>query len=235
MEEKIKMSKRTKNLIGQRFGRWVVLEFAGYKNNKAHWFCKCDCGKEKIVCGKNLTLGKTKSCGCLHNEQLVEYFTKHGARSKEKDKTERLYFTWKNMKSRCFNSSSKYYHRYGGRGINICDEWKNSYVAFKEWAISSGYSEKLTIERIDNNGIYCPENCRWATVKEQSRNRSTNIFLEYKGKTYILKDLATALGVDRKKLKRRIDNGMTVEQAISDIKAKEFEERLKEITEDDGE
>lgn len=132
MEQKIKMLKRTKDLTNQRFGKWVVLEFAGYKNKKAMWYCQCDCGTKKIVCAKNLKNGKTNSCGCLHNELLVEHFTKHGFRSKENEKTERLYFTWKNMKSRCNDKNNKAYNRYGGRGIKLCDEWQNSYISFRE-------------------------------------------------------------------------------------------------------
>lgn len=212
MEEKIKMSKRTKNLVGEKFGRWVVLEFAGYKNKKAHWLCKCDCGKEKIVCGKNLILGKTKSCGCLHNEQIVEYFTKHGDRSLKN--TTRLYTIWKNMRSRCCNSNNPKFNRYGGRGIKICDEWYNSYSCFRDWALSNGYLENLTIDRINNDGNYEPSNCRWATTKEQSRNRSTNVFLEHNGQIFVQKDFAKIIGIDRHTLSKKINEGMSVEEII---------------------
>lgn len=216
--EKVFMKPATKDLTGMKFGRWTVLEFAGYKNygtkTRAFWHCKCDCGKEKDVVGHNLIEGKTQSCGCLHNELLVKHFTKHGAR-KTKEKTERLYFTWKNMRARCLDTSNRHYSYYGGRGIAVCDEWKNSYSSFRKWALENGYNESLTIDRIDVNGNYEPSNCRWATRQEQARNKRTNIFIEYNGEKYVLNDLAQMVGVNRKTLKRRIDKGLSVQEAIN--------------------
>lgn len=212
------MQKNTVDLTGMRFGRLYIKEFAGYKNRRAVWLCRCDCGNEKIIIGKNILNGKSQSCGCLRIDQTVERFTKHGLRSQNNDQTEKLYGVWKSMKARCYNKNQTEYNRYGGRGITVCDEWREDYSAFREWSFSNGYKEGLTIDRIDNDGNYCPNNCRWITQTEQCRNKSTNVFLEYNGTVYILKDLADMVGVDRKKLKRRIDKGMTIEEAINDIK-----------------
>ena len=119
------------------------------------------------------------------------------------------------MRARCLDTSNSHYNYYGGRGIAVCDEWKNSYSSFRKWALENGYNESLTIDRIDVNGNYEPSNCRWATRQEQARNKRTNIFIEYNGEKYVLNDLAQMVGVNRKTLKRRIDKGFSVEEAIN--------------------
>ena len=207
---KQEMLNRTKDLTGKRFGRLKILSFAGYQKNKATWLCECDCGNKKVIIGKNITNGKSLSCGCIQRELLIKNFTKHGASSKK----ERLYVIWKNMKSRCFNSSNPSYDRYGGRGITVCEDWKNNYISFRDWAINNGYKDDLTIDRIDNNGNYEPTNCRWATIKEQSRNRNTNVFVEYNGKIFVVKDFAKIIGIDRHTLSKKINEGVSVEEII---------------------
>lgn len=127
----------------------------------------------------------------------------------------RIYNTYHSMKQRCYNPSHKSYHNYGGRGIKVCEEWLNDFQAFYDWSMSHGYSDDLTIDRKDNNGNYCPENCRWATYKEQSNNVRTNHIITYKDETHTLKEWSEILNINHNTLYRRI-NGMkwSIERAF---------------------
>lgn len=167
-------SMKTKDMLGQRFGKLTVIAFAGVdENNKAEWKCRCDCGNEVIVTGGNLRSGNTTSCGCVHKKQLSErnskLLTTHGM-----SKT-RLYTIWTDMKQRCGNPNDKYYYLYGGRGISVCSEWKSNFKSFAEWALANGYQDNLSIDRIDNDKGYCSDNCRWATAKEQANNKRKKV------------------------------------------------------------
>lgn len=162
------------DLIGRRFGRLTVISQQGSKKiGKAWrrmWLCKCDCGKETTVPTINLTSGNTKSCGCLRPQSCSKNSKVHGGYG------ERLYYVWRSMKGRCNNQNDKRYDRYGGRGISVCEQWNKSYASFRDWALNNGYDEaaeygKCTLDRIDNSGNYCPENCRWVDMAVQSRNR----------------------------------------------------------------
>lgn len=168
------------DLTGQRFGRLVVLERAeDDKNKNPRWRCRCDCGNETVVLGHHLRTGNTRSCGCFFHEKqsklmkqlCVERGIKPpGCVTHNSSKT-RLYNIWCGMKKRCYNSASSVYEYYGGRGITVCDEWLHSFEAFRDWALTHGYAENLTIDRIDNDKGYSPDNCRWLTLADQQRNR----------------------------------------------------------------
>lgn len=208
-----------KNIKGNKYSRLLVIsENEVRKDNKVQWNCVCDCGKKLVVCGKALRTGNTKSCGCLQKEKAsvsIKNFLQnnecpniiHGmART-------RIYNTWKNMNRRCKKKGSAHYKLYGGRGIKVCEEW-NSFEKFYE-DMKDGYTDDLTIDRIDVNGNYCKENCRWITMKEQSNNRRSNHILEFNGEKLNIEQWAKKLGIPRNRLQNRINRGWNLELALT--------------------
>lgn len=200
------------DLRGERFGRLVVFETAesplGMKTKRRYWKCICDCGNEKIVSTKMLRSGLTKSCGCLTHDLLVERNAKHGQYGT------RIYRIWSGMKSRCLNERDPKYSIYGGRGIQLCEEW-NSFLPFYEWSKTSGYSDGLSIDRIDVNGNYEPSNCRWATPKEQANNTRTNIILTWDGQSYTISQWADKLNIPSSRIYARLKYGWSADEALS--------------------
>lgn len=201
------------NLENQRFGRAIVLKRVENKGRYVRWLCKCDCGNEFIALTTHLRNGSVKSCGCLRKEIAINKSktinTKHG-----KHKT-RLYKIWAAIKGRCFNKNNCAYKNYGARGITICDEWLNNYPAFEKWANANGYNETLTIDRIDVNGNYCPNNCRWATKREQQNNRRNCHYITYKGETKTIAEWARTLHISHKRIEGRISRGWPIEKVFS--------------------
>lgn len=152
------------NLTGQRFDRLLAIKDSGKrKNNHAVWLCRCDCGNLAEILACHLKSRNTQSCGCLRREKAMYINYKHGGT------ITRIYGIWADMNRRCFNQNNKSYKYYGGRGIKVCSEWKDNFVAFRFWAILSGYKDNLTIDRIDNDGNYEPDNCQWITQSENSK------------------------------------------------------------------
>ena len=155
------------DLTGQRFGRLVVVGRAeNDKHNQIRYLCKCDCGKYTTVNASSLRSGGSQSCGCFMRESLQ----KRGKFIHGESRT-RLYSIWNNMKLRCYDQRYKNYEDYGGRYITVCEEWLDDFTKFRDWALSNGSEDNLTLDRINSNKNYCPDNCRWATFKEQANNR----------------------------------------------------------------
>jgi hypothetical protein len=169
------------DIVGKRFNDWTVLKYDEYrvvgqegkKVRKRHFYkCKCECGEIKSVQRVNLMKSISKSCGHKNKEKFIERNTKHGL------SRDRLFRIYNEMKKRCHDEKSKDYVNYGDRGISVCAEWVNDFDAFRDWSMSNGYKENLSIDRINNNGNYEPSNCRWATIKEQALNKRTSITIE---------------------------------------------------------
>lgn len=197
------------DLTWKRFGRLIVCSYAGKRiNGNTKWLCRCDCGNTVIALSTGLRNGSTKSCGCLQRKLAKEQNTTHG-----KSKT-RLYSIWSTMKKRMTNPNCKAFARYGGRGLVLCSEWKESFESFFVWATNNGYNDNLSIDRINNNDGYSPVNCRWATRSEQMHNVTFNRWITFNGKTKILADWAKELGLTKAGLWSRIRrNG--IEKALS--------------------
>lgn len=187
------------NIIGKRFGRLTVIDFVRVDEHRnSYWLCECDCGTRTIVTRGGLTSGNTTSCGCFNRERVSESTTTHGLSMSP------LYKVWRGIRSRCENENNTAYHRYGGRGISTCDEWK-TFENFKDWAVASGYESGLTIDRIDNDRDYSPDNCRWTDWATQGNNRSTNRIVEYHGHNHTVMEWTKILGVNYSTLWARIN------------------------------
>lgn len=199
-------------MIGRNFGRLKVIKEAGKtKDNHIKWLCLCACGGNTVVDGRDLRKGSTTSCGCYSiekaTERVVKFNTKHG------ECYTRLYRIWNGIHDRCNRKNSKNYRHYGGRGIKVCEEW-NDYLAFKTWALTNGYEEHLTIDRINVDGNYEPTNCRWITKQEQQNNKRTNRYIMYNGLTLTVTQWNKKMGYKRGTIENRLLMNWDVERAI---------------------
>lgn len=195
------------DLTGEKFGRLTAIETdkKSIGSGSRYWICKCTCGKQISVKTASLTTGKTKSCGCLRRKPL-----KHG------EYNTRLYKIWNSMKERCNNSTNPVNKNYGGRGIKVCEEWQN-YIPFRDWALSNGYREDLSIDRIDVNGNYEPNNCRWADNFVQANNTRKNVNITWNSETHSLSVWGRIKpnGLDYETLRSRLRQGWDVEKAFT--------------------
>ena len=205
------------DLSGNRYDMlYVICRVENSPDGYVQYLCQCDCGNTKIVKANNLRNGKTHSCGCLKKSMMTKKQFKHGESVGRRSAGTRLYRIWRSMNSRCYIQSATEYKNYGGRGIVVCDEWKCNYQSFKEWALLSGYADELTIDRIDNDGNYEPDNCRWVSREQQMLNKSNNRLLTYNGKTMTITEWSKLTGIDRRLIGSRIDRyHWTVERALT--------------------
>lgn len=189
------------DLTGKRFGQLVVIKrVENSKNGHKRYLCQCDCGKMDIKFSLNLLRGTYRCYDCSRKKIVIQ--THHKSNT-------RLYNIYYSMKRRCYNLNNPAYKNYGGRVITICDEWlnkENGFMSFYNWAMDNGYQENLTIDRIDVNGNYEPNNCRWTTMEEQGNNRRNNHIIEYKGKKYTLSQLSENLKIKTSTLNWRLRN-----------------------------
>ena len=208
------MGKKVEGMVGRVFGRLTVIAETEKRGpgGVVMYLCRCSCGKTTTVSGTCLRSGETVSCGCYNHDVITKF---GNAVYKEK-----LYSVWASMKARCGCSTDKFFHNYGGRGIKVCDEWREDYRAFKAWAYENGYRPGLWIDRIDNDGDYKPSNCRWATTKEQARNKRTTVFVEYMGNRMCLADAAELSGIKPATLARRIELGWPSERLFAPVDAR---------------
>lgn len=200
------------DLTGMQFGRWTVVKYTPRRRSdgkvRPAYLCRCSCGNESVIDADNLKKNKTRSCGCLQKELQSQKQCSHG------ESHTNLYNVWCAIKRRCYNQNTKEYYRYGGRGIGMCSEWKESYELFRDWAITNGYQNGLTIDRIDNDGDYSPMNCRLVTMKEQCNNRCSNREYTWNGETHNVTEWSNILGINTKTLFNRLYKGWSFERAI---------------------
>jgi len=199
------MGKRIE-LAGKTFSRLSVLSLSGKdKANHSIWLCVCSCGKKVNVHSSHLLTGHTQSCGCLHQEIR----TKHGLHGGK------LYYAWQSMIARCFNPKTKNYHNYGGRGITVCDRWKESIANFI-FDMGIPDNKSLTLERINVNGNYEPSNCKWASMKDQQRNKRNNNVIEFNGESLCMSEWCEKLGLNKSTLNNRLTvRGWSIEKSLT--------------------
>ncbi len=198
------------NMVGRIFGRWKVLseDPIRTRSGTVKYLCMCECGNMKSVSGSILRKGESTSCGCYNRDVI----TKEAPVYKE-----RLHNVWNSMKQRCNNPRDKAYKNYGSRGIKVCESWSKDYLAFRKWALSSGYKQGLWLDRIDNEKGYCPENCRWTSPGLQARNKRTTVMVEIDGVSKCITDWSAYSGVPACTIARRMELGWTKDKLLCPV------------------
>lgn len=202
-----------KDISGQRFGRLVAIKPTDVRKGKGtdvFWLCNCDCGNKTLARCTDLVSGHTKSCGCL----LQEVYDNPATTTHGMSKT-RLYNTWCCMKARCENKNNTSYDIYGGKGVSVCDEWRTDFLNFYNWAYENGYNDDLSIDRIDGDGNYEPNNCRWATAKEQANNICTNRMITVDGVEHTSSEWSDITGFKANTIRERLERGWTEYDAVN--------------------
>jgi len=198
---------KTLDLTNKRFGLLVAIKSTRSEKGQRIWTCQCDCGNTKDVVAYSLARGASKSCGCISRQRMIDRNFKHG-----KSKT-RIHRIWSAMKQRCHDKNKSNYQYYGGRGIKICKEWM-VFQNFHNWAIANGYNDNLSIDRIDSNGNYEPDNCRWATKKQQANNIRTNHFIEYNNKKQTIAAWSKETGIAKSVIRYRLLQGYDLDKVF---------------------
>lgn len=204
------------NRVGQRYGKLEVIKYVGMAKHSVYYLCRCDCGNEKIIKYGSLCSGNTISCGCNHQEKMRSMLTTHGMAG-HGDRMHRLYRIYAAMKSRCYNPNGKYWNCYGGKGIKICDEWldpENGFMNFYTWAMQNGYSDDLSIDRINPDKDYDPDNCRWADDFIQGNNTTANTYMTCGYFTFTISIWCKITGLTNSNVMYRKSHGWTDEEII---------------------
>lgn len=202
---------------GQKYGKLTIIKEVSPIGSKRRILCKCDCGNIKEYSMDRVIHGRTQSCGCLRNEMFFTHRNNNGTSVYPKEATDsKLYKIWNSMKCRCYTVSSGAYFKYGAKGIRMCDEWKNDFMAFYNWALANGYSDELTIDRIDYRGNYEPSNCRWASIRTQANNKSNVRKYEYNGELHTMTEWSEIMNINYGALWVRLNVlGWSVEKALT--------------------
>lgn len=198
--------------IGKVYGRLTVLAHEPNQSNRNVWLCRCSCGNEKCVKGSAVVSGNTKSCGCLHKERAESGVIRRRHGQSTQDSASAEYRIWQKMLQRTRNPNNPKYPRYGARGISVCDRWLDFINFFED--MGKRPSQEYSIERIDNDGNYCKENCKWATVSEQANNKSTNRLITLNGITKTITQWSISIGLDIGTIRRRLNRGQSIEDAL---------------------
>lgn len=197
--------KSVNDLTGRTFGKLTVTKPIGIKNRYLYWECECICGNKVAVRGSHLVCGDTISCGCA-------IYAPNKTHGQSRTRLGREYIS---MMNRCYNVNHRYYYNYGGRGIKVCEEWKDNKIDFFKWAIANGYNDNLTIDRIDNEGNYEPLNCRWVNNIFQQNHKRNNKLITYNGETHTQAEWSRKTGITSNAIGLRLCNGWSLEKTLT--------------------